>query len=103
MEKLKTQNVVASSDKKHIGTIGEKINLELKLVMMTGYVTQFGNVGVYIFNDKEGNTIIWKSSNNFYDFNDIEKYYSVVAKVKKHSYYKGNPETIVTHLKKILK
>lgn len=77
-----------------VGEVGEKIDLPVKLVGKTGYETMYGWMNVYVFNDDEGNTLVWKTSSFLFEDRGVLK-----ARVKAHSMYNGEKQTELVRCK----
>lgn len=86
---------------KHIGSVGDKLNMELTLERTSWYETHFGyrsqTVWVYTFADAQGNQLVWKTQNCL-EVNEGSKV-EVAGTVKEHSEYKGKPQTVLTRCK----
>jgi uncharacterized protein (DUF2147 family) len=84
----------------HIGNVGDMICLSATLVSIHTFTTHFSYYGetnyIYKFADDDGNTIVWKTS-----WQNIEegKTYEIKGKVKEHSEYKGDKQTVLTRCK----
>lgn len=85
----------------YVGKLGEKFEGVLTFKGVFKYKTHFTYYGetnyIYKFADKNGNTIVWKTS-TFHNLNDEEKY-TVKGTIKEHSEYKGDRQTILTRCK----
>lgn len=106
---------------KHVGNIGDKITVEVKLVHEFQYTDyKFNRYGgtdhfTYIFEDEHGNTLVWKTTNilgmdvltrdgkdgKYYQFDSVRKgdICTLKGTVKEHTEYKGTPQTILTRCK----
>lgn len=60
MELLKVKEVEIPS--KHIGTVGQKIEVELTVEKVVVWENAFGVVRLHLMKDKEGNVFTWKTS-----------------------------------------
>jgi hypothetical protein len=95
----------------HIGEIGKRLTVQATYKKSFEYVDyKFSYYGTthftHIFEDAEGNTIVWKSTNMVEYINDGE--YKFITKgstveltgtVKEHGQYKGVDQTVVTRCK----
>ena len=88
------------TESQYVGNVGEKFEGSVILTSIHTYETHFTYYGelnyIYKFEDSNGNTIIWKTSNR-----DLEegKTYLLTGKIKEHSEYKGDKQTILTRCK----
>ena len=81
----------------YVGSIGQKIQIELKFVACHSFETQWGTTDILKFLDQEGNVFIWKTSTSQL----IEQGQTVKIKgtIKDHSEYAGARQTILTRCK----
>lgn len=85
----------------YVGNIGETITATVTLTGVHKYQTHFTYYGetnyIYTFADDKGNTLVWKTAS----FQEIEegKTYEIKGKVKEHSEYKGDKQTVLTRCK----
>lgn len=79
---------------KHIGNIGDKVEVEVELVRRGSFESDFGTTYVYTFKDSEGNVLVWKTKNYF----EVATC-TVKGTIKEHSEYKGIPQTVLTRCK----
>lgn len=99
IKKLFKENAPKTSSE-HVGNIGDKYEDTVTLVKIHTYETHFSYYGelnyIYKFVDKNGNTIIWKTS-----CKDLEegKAYQIKGKIKEHSEYNGDKQTVLTRCK----
>lgn len=105
---------------KHVGNIGDKITVEVKLVHEFQYTDyRFSYYGkdhfTYIMEDADGNAFVWKTTNmlgmdvlkeernesKYYTFEGVHKGDTCTIKgtVKEHSEYKGVQQTVLTRCK----
>lgn len=88
---------------KHIGTVGDKVTTEATYVKMFSYdIPSFKGFGtdtihVHMFKDSEGNVLVWKTTS----FVEVEEGKAVIlsGKVKEHSEYRGERQTVLTRCK----
>ena len=92
-------NAKQASDMEHFGSVGDKVQLSLKLVKVGGYETQFGYTNVYTFEDSENHQFVWKTGCGI----DADKGSMITIKgsVKAHSEYRGIKQTELTRCKVI--
>lgn len=82
-------NTEANSD--HIGTIKVRQEFDLTLKRMSSGVSVYGEYHMFIFNDEQGNVVVWRASNP----PDLEegKSYRIKGTVKAHTEYKSVKQT----------
>lgn len=99
--KAKKEALAPKSESQYIGTVGDVITETVKLVGIHQYETHFTYSGetnyIYKFSDENGNTIVWKTS-SFQQINEGETY-EIKGKIKEHSEYKGDKQTVLTRCK----
>lgn len=82
----------------YIGNVGETITVAVTLVSIHTFETHFTYYGetnyIFKFADDDGNTIVWKTSS--YQRIEEGKRYELKGKVKEHSEYKGEKQTVLT-------
>lgn len=88
---------VARKQSQYVGEVGKRQNFELVFDRETSYETDFGTKYIYIFNDSDGNVLIWKTTKCI----DFEKGQKVTLKatIQKHDEYRGVKQTILTRCK----
>lgn len=85
----------------YVGEIGDTIAATVTLTGIHTYETHFTYYGetnyIYKFTDESGNTLVWKTA----AWQDVEegKQYNLKGKVKEHSEYKGDKQTVLTRCK----
>lgn len=88
-----------SNQSSHLGSIGDKIELEVELVETYEFQSSYSYYGkdyIYKFKDKEGNILVWKTS--CYIPKSFSKG-SLTGKIKKHDVYKGEKQTVLIKCK----
>lgn len=90
-----------ASPSHHIGSPGEKLELELAVSRVVELNTEFGISHLVLLNDSAGNLLAWKTSACPRDIVDggVGRRIKARCKVKAHGDYKGRAQTTVTHLK----
>lgn len=80
---------------KHIGSIGERITLFLKVVGRANGKAIYGNWNLTIMETEEGNKCIW------WNYLNVEKddFVEVKAVVKEHTYRDKEPQTVLNRVK----
>ena len=79
---------------KHMGNVGDKIEVEVELIRRGSFESDFGTTYVYTFKDSEGNVLVWKTKNYF----EVTTC-TVKGTIKEHSEYKGIQQTVLTRCK----
>ena len=81
----------------YVGSIGQKIQIELKFVACHSFETQWGTTDILKFLDHEGNVFIWKTAT----CQELEQGQLVKIKgtIKDHAEYAGARQTILTRCK----
>lgn len=89
------------SGSEYLGTVGEKLTVRAKLTGVFTYRTHFSYQGetnfIYKFTDEEGNILTWKTA--CWLGLDEGTEYEITGKVKEHSEYKGDKQTVLTRCK----
>jgi hypothetical protein len=84
-----------------VGQIGSKISTTVSLKTVRGYDGQYGHITIYNFQDKDGNDMVWFSSNDL-ELKEGENY-QLTATVKDHKTsdpkYGSKKQTILTRAK----
>lgn len=96
----------------HIGNIGDKIELDVKLIGRHKYTTHFTYYGetnyIYTMEDANGNTLVWKTTSLLdvpvkngeeIDFIRTGDMMRIKGTVKEHSEYKGTKQTVLARCK----
>lgn len=93
---LESSSLIGSSASKYVGEVGEKINLELKLIYQKEISSQWGPSVIYSFKDINGNELTW-----FTKGLDLRNgiTYNVVGTVKSHQTFRGTKQTVLTRCK----
>jgi hypothetical protein len=77
-----------------VATKGERIVLTLTVKNIYSYETDYGTTTMFIFNDEQGNCIVWKATSN--PSMEVGQTYSIKGTVKGHTDYKGIKQTLLT-------
>lgn len=81
---------------KHIGAVGDKLELEVTHIRTGGYDTQFGYTYVHSFKDADGNILVWKTAAcSGFESTTLR----LKGTVKDHDEYNGVKQTILTRCK----
>lgn len=83
----------------HVGTVGERIEIELTLVNWISSRSAWSPWRIAVFRDRDGNTI--KTFGNVPDVSSMENgnFRRVRCTVKEHSEYRDEKQTMITRLK----
>jgi len=79
-----------------VGSVGEKLEVELTVQKITGYSTQWNYINIYTMSDNEGNIFIYRGSADLADKNrsvwnaPVKEGHKIIVsgKVKEHSKYR---------------
>lgn len=83
-----------------IGTIAQRLELDLKLTNTVTIDTQWGNVYLHLFEDQNHNSLIWKTNKFlYYDEWDVGEIRKVKATIKAHDYYRDTKQTWIKNVK----
>ncbi|MEB3605654.1 hypothetical protein VFJ40_14295, partial [Enterococcus faecium] len=83
-----------------IGTIAQRLELDLKLTNTVTIDTQWGNVYLHLFEDQNHNSLIWKTNKFlYYDEWDVGEIRKVKATIKAHDYYRDIKQTWIKNVK----
>lgn len=111
-DKEKAKQAETKKISEHYGKVGDKIVIDVTGKCITSYPVSYGYynsqiVCVFKFVDKDNHVFIWKTSSGFAADNqdriDNEGVYTgkIKAKIKEHSEYKGEKQTIITWVKAV--
>lgn len=95
----------------YIGSIGDKLDIEVTFSHEISFDTQFGRMNIYFFKDEAGNTLAWKTSAMLW-INDLDENGNNIfirkgdkirftASIKEHNEYKGEKQTMLQRVRKI--
>jgi hypothetical protein len=94
------QNAAQAAYKAHVGTVGEKMVLTITTVHVVLLETAYGVIGLYICEDANKNTIIYKG--NAKGFPDKGESAMIMATIKEHGVREGVKQTIIQRPKLIV-
>jgi hypothetical protein len=89
----------------HVGTVGERITVDVKVVFRTSFDSAYGTVFLYVMVDAAGNKIVHKGSciapSEANDYRSVQKgdRFTLKATVKEHGSREGEKQTIVNRPK----
>lgn len=91
----------AKTTSKHIGTVGQKIEVIGTLRPAYTYETAYGYTTIWEIIDEAGNKLIWKTGTGISaTANGVDgKKFKIVGTVKAHTEYKGTAQTELTRCK----
>ena len=89
----------ANKDSEHVGTIGQRIELDVTLVSTKHFDNDFGGTDLLIWRDAAGNRLKWWASGSCEWAPALNATYHVKATVKGHAEYQGVRETILTRVR----
>ncbi len=90
------QSARATSTSMHRGTVGDKLALTLTVERCSSFDTDYGRTHINTMRDTQGNAYIWRTSTVALTAGDrIE----CMGTVKKHSEFRGEPQTELTRCK----
>ena len=95
----------------YVGSVGDKITVEVTFSREVSFETQFGTQYIYFFKDEAGNTLAWKTSAMLW-IDDLDENGNNIfirkgdkirftATIKEHSEYKGEKQTMLQRVRKI--
>lgn len=87
----------AAKSNEWISQPGERLELELKVVSVTGYEGQFGTGDRISFEDAQGNSFVWFTASNP-GFEAGEALLKLKFTVKGHKEYQGRKQTAITRV-----
>jgi len=94
------QNAAQAAYKEHVGTVGEKMVLTITTMHVVLIETAYGVIGLYICEDANKNTIIYKG--NAKGFPDKGESAMVMATIKEHGVRDGVKQTTIQRPKVIV-
>jgi hypothetical protein len=94
------QNAAQAAQKVHVGTVGEKLVMTITTVHIVLIETAYGTIGLYICEDGNKNTIIYKG--NAKGFPNKGESAMVIATIKEHAVRDGVKQTIIQRPKVIV-
>ena len=77
----------------YIGTVGEKIQIEVKVINIQSIESRYGMIHIYRMVTSEGNIVVWFTSTSKLE---LDKKYRGLVKIKKHDEYKNIKQTVIT-------
>lgn len=95
--KARAEREARKATMKHVGTVGKREDFKnLKLVRLPSYQSDFGTTYIHVFNDVDGNELIWKTGQACADIGEV---ISLKGTVKEHGEYNGTPNTVLSRCK----
>jgi hypothetical protein len=103
-EAERLQREAAKAASRHVGVVGERIELEVTLDHKLAYESNFrfggGAFYIYLFKDSSGNRVVYKTSSGLGVMNKGETF-KLRATVKEHGERDGELQTIIARAKKL--
>ena len=96
--KKEAEDEAKRANQKYIGTVGEKVNLEVTITHIHDYKSQWGAGSIFFMETLDGDRVNWFTSSSP-DGMEKNKIVRIVATIKKHEEYKNNKQTVVTRVK----
>lgn len=81
----------------YFGSIGDKIQIIVKVIRIAGYETQWGYTNIFTFEDFEGHQFVWKTG-SFVELDNGDMA-NLKGTIKNHSEYKFVKQTELTRCK----
>ena len=98
-DKIRAENAPVVSN--YVGEVGDKIEKVVTLKRVNFFSTNYGyygtTVGIYSFEDENGNVIIWKTASA--PEMDVDAKMTIRGTVKELGEYKGVKQTVLTRCK----
>ena len=94
----KKMPVIERPQLSYIGTVGDKVTLELTQVSCFVFDSNFGISCINVFKDDNGNKIVWKTS---YRVADDGKQVTLKGTIKEHNLFREEKQTILIRCKVI--
>lgn len=94
------QNAAQNAHKVHVGTVGEKLVMTITTVHVVLIETAYGTIGLYICEDGNKNTIIYKGTAK--GFPNKGESAMIIASIKEHAVREGVKQTIIQRPKVIV-
>jgi hypothetical protein len=82
----------------HVGTVGVRQDFVLTLRKLVSFDSDFGRCYIHIFEDAQGNELVWKTSSAI---GDEGEHFTLKATVKAHGERNGAKQTIISRAKVI--
>lgn len=82
----------------YLGTVGEHIQVSVAVKKVVPLETRYGSCTLHIMEDEDGNQIRWFASGR--GFLREGEVIEIIGRVKKHEDYKGQKQTLLTHVKR---
>lgn len=99
----KAEREAKRSESQHVGTVGERVTLTLKVLHFTCFDGAFGTTYVHIMADEHGNAVVYKGSARLMDDDGNRAHagdtVTLKATVKGHGDYKGQRQTMLARPK----
>lgn len=101
VNEIKDDYAERTSKSNYVGEIGERYSDIVKLVNIFTFTSNYSYygelIGIYKFEDKNGNIIVWKTA--FKDNLNENNFYELSGVIKDHSKYRNEKQTTLTRCK----
>lgn len=97
VERIKSKSTEASIVSEYLGTIGEKLTVDITYIGRSSFDGMYGLVYFYNFIDKDGRKIVWKTSSIKPLHHD--EVYKATFTIAEHSEYRGIKQTRINRPK----
>lgn len=98
-ERLEKERQLGFIGKTHVGSINEKMELDLKIDSINSYVGNYGQYYIIRFLDENNNTLIYMGASNFVDDIKQGETRSFSFKIKSHNEFRGEKQTQISYVK----
>jgi len=95
----KVQRDTQPTQSTFLGSVGEKLHVELSVVRKHVFSTQFGRKTMLVSRDGVGNSILLEANTTLFDEIDAGAKLTVSGTVKKHDVYKDIQQTVLNRCK----
>jgi hypothetical protein len=91
----------AAATSRHVGRVGQKETFVVAVNRVIPIQTHFGLSHLVLMRDKDGNALKWKASAYPKELAELAEgaFVPIAGKVKEHDDYKGQAQTVLTHVK----
>ena len=85
----------------HVGTVGEKVEVEVTMVKSIAFETNYGTSRMYLMEDSEHNLYKWNSSTHALYNKEIGDKFKIAGTIKSHDEYNDTKQTTLTRCKEV--
>lgn len=98
-EESKTES---SNQSEYVGSIGDKLTIDVKFEKMYPIYTQYGASNICVFIDKNNNQLVWTTLVNLQDRGfELGANCKITGTVKNFKIYNGTKQTVITRVKRV--